>query len=179
MLFSTYIINKNSKSYRKVSLEVYAQICCILHYECGYGIAKLQDQFPQLPKATMYRLMKRFIGNTEHHKMIKRNKWQIMRNMKNFNKVIGIFSLVELQDHVGLASRCSNCTIRCFLNRINYNYFYQCRRKRKLAWEVLNKRLKFCNNCWVTKGLLGSWFAWDCACFKTNPCKSAQTTHNP
>lgn len=117
ILFSTYIINKNSKSYRKVSLEVYAQIC-ILHYECGYGIAKLQDQFPHLPKATMYRLMKRFIGNTEHHKMIKRNKWQIMRNMKNFNKVIGIFSLVELQDHVGLASRCSNCTIRCFLNRI-------------------------------------------------------------
>ena len=55
-------MNKNGKSYGKVCLEVSVQIR-ILHQECGYRIAKLQKRFPAFPKATVYRHMKKPIGN--------------------------------------------------------------------------------------------------------------------
>ena len=55
-------MSKNSKSYRKVPLEVSVQIR-ILHQECGYGIAKLQKRFPAFPKTTVYRHMKKPIEN--------------------------------------------------------------------------------------------------------------------
>ena len=41
-----------------------------------------------------------------------------MRSMNKFMKDIGAFSLVELQDHAGLARTCSNGTVRRFLNRM-------------------------------------------------------------
>ena len=62
MVSFTYIMNKNSKSYRKVPLEVFVQIR-ILHQECGYGIAKLQKRFSAFPKTTVYRHLKKPIGN--------------------------------------------------------------------------------------------------------------------
>ena len=61
-------MNKNSKSYRKVPSEVFAQIC-IFHDECGYGIAKLQDQFPHIHKENIYRHIKKPIGTTEENQL--------------------------------------------------------------------------------------------------------------
>ena len=43
-------------------MEVSVQIC-ILHQECGYGIAKLQKMFPAFPKTTVNRQMKKPTGH--------------------------------------------------------------------------------------------------------------------
>lgn len=69
--------------------------------------------------------------------------------MKSINKPmkdIGTFSSMELQGYAGLASKCSNRTVRHFLNRNDYGY-YQCRRKGQLTPEDVDKRLKFCKEC--------------------------------
>lgn len=135
----------------KVSIQVY-----ILYEECGHGIAKLQKIFPALPKMTVYSHMKKLIGNIEAHKrkitpgaprkLKKRNERQIMKSINKPMKDIGTFSSMELQDYAGLASKCSNRTVRHFLNRNDYGY-YQCRRKGQLTPEDVDKRLKFCKEC--------------------------------
>ena len=145
-------MNKNSKHYRKVPLEISVQIR-ILHQECGYGKAKLQKIYPAFPRQLFIGIQKRLLGiywhikekaTLGHHERYKkRNERQIMRSMNKLMKLIETFSSMELQDHAGLARTCSNRTVIQFLNRNDFG-FYQCRRKGQLTPEELDKRLKFC-----------------------------------
>ena len=106
-----------------------------------------------------------------------------MRSTTKFIKDVGTFLLVELKDHAGLARRCSNRTIRRFLNINDYG-FYHCRKKGQLTLEDLEKRPKFCQKCkqlsnhfWesgIQFYFLGNEFAQ-----KTNQCKIAQATCIP
>ena len=147
-------MTKVNKSYKAVPLEVSVQIR-ILHQECGYGIAKLQKKFPDFPKTTIYRHMKKSIGNIKPdkrknskgapRKLNERNQRQIIRSMKTLMKDIGTFSSVDLQKHAGLAGTCSNRTVRRFLNKQNYGY-YQCRRKGQSTPVDLVKRWVFAKN---------------------------------
>ena len=101
-------------------MEVSVQIH-VLYEEFGYGIAKLQKMFPALLKMTVYRNMKKLIGNIEAHKrkinrgaprnLKKRNERQIVRGINKPMKDIGTFSSMELQDYAALARICSNRTV--------------------------------------------------------------------
>lgn len=182
-------MSKNSTTYNAVPLEVSVQLR-VLHQECGYGIAKLQKKFPDFPKTTIYRHMKKPIGNIKPdkrknscgapHKLSQRNQRQIMRSMNTLMNDIGTFSSVDLQKHAGLVGTCSNRTVRRFLNKNNYGY-YQCRKKGQMTPEDLEKRLLFCKKCkqlpddfWekgISFYLDGTGFA-----HKTNPCMNARTT---
>ena len=135
-----------NKSYKSVPLEVSVQLR-VLHQECGMGIAKLQSKFPEYPKTTIYRHMKKRIGDVKPDgrkkncgapkKLKKRNERQLMRCMDQLMETYGTFSSKELQDSAGLAGTCSNRTIRRFLKINGYGY-YQCRRKGQLTVEDLD-----------------------------------------
>lgn len=179
----------NKKSYRKVPLEVSVQLR-VLHNECGLGVAELQKRFPGYPKTSIYRHMKKTIGDVtpdrRHHnkgaapKLTARNVLSLKRGMSSLMENVGTFSSTELQEECGLKQTCSNRTVRRTLKRLGYGY-YQCRKKGQLTAEDLKKRVAFCKKCkklpenFWTEGI--SFYldgtGW---VHKTNPSKSSRTT---
>lgn len=186
--YMLYFLGNNKMPYKKMPLVVSVQLR-VLHQECGIGVSKLHKRFPMYSKTSIYRHMKKPIGDAEldkrHNnkgaprKLVVRNDRALTRSMKKLMDSVGTFHSTELQEDAGLVATCSNRTVRRHLKRKGYG-FYQCRKKGQMSPEDLKERVKFCKKCktlptnFWTEGISfyldGTGWA-----HKTDPCKSART----
>ena len=181
-------MEKVKKIYKKIPLVVSVQLR-VLHSECGLGISKLQKKFPMYSKTSIFRHMKKPIGDMvldkRHNnkgrpkKLVARNERALSNSMKKLMKTVGTFHSTELQEDAGLVDTCSNRTVRRYLKSKGYG-FYQCRKKGQMSPEDLQDRVKYCKRCktlpanFWTEGISfyldgTSWV------HKTNPYKHART----
>ena len=164
-----------------------------LHQEKGESLRRLTELYPQYPRTSIYRHMKKPINEIEKpandnvnkglrgrpRKYTDRDVRQITAALRTLYEREGNFSVTDIQKESGIY-HISKRTIRRMLNNMGYR-FKQCRKKGILVREDLDKRYQFAKKCkklpknFWTKGVA---FYLDGVSFvhKTNPSQHARTT---
>lgn len=176
--------------YQPIPLQL-SLVLRYLHQEKGESLKRLTELYPQYTRTSIYRHMKKPIGEIKQaktnvikrkgrpRKYTERDERHIIAALKTLREEAGNFSVTDIQNESGLF-HISRRTIRRILNRMGYR-FKQCRKKGILVKEDLDKRLKFAKQCkrlpkdfWI-KGIS---FYLDGVSFvyKKNPSGHARTT---
>ena len=148
-------MEKQKRIYKAVPLEVSAQIR-VLHQMQELSVTEIQKLFPTYHKTTIYRHMKKPIGDIKPDqrktnkgrpvKLNHRNERLILRSLYNLRKTVGTYSSQDIQRDCGMQATVHNRTIRRILKKHGFGD-YQCRKKGQLTEEDFPKRLKFARKC--------------------------------
>ena len=140
--------------YAKVSLEVSVHIR-LLHQDMGLPCKEIRKRYPDIPKTTLLRLMKKKIGEPPQDRRKQNPGRPPKLSERDIRHIEG--TLVKIRDEVGDlfstdvgrdsgVTHASNRTIRRALKKKGYK-FSQCRKKGQLSIEDLKTRLKFARRC--------------------------------
>ncbi len=141
--------------YTKVPIEVSVHLR-YLHQDKGENLSQLQGRYPNIPRTSIYRHMKKTIEigapiDRRHSnkgrppKLTDRDVRHVDSTLMKLREKVGDLFSTDVSRECGVP-HVSNRTIRRCLRKEGYK-FSQCRKKGQLSKEDLTRRLKFAKRC--------------------------------